>query len=105
MKTFYYEIGSAPDVQLVMDLFQALQQQLELDLSSEISEIYGDRPNTTASSAADPSLTTDLNQNVGATVSRSCYKDVFQELDEMWTTSDANPRYVSLKNKKMFLPQ
>ena len=103
MKTFYYEIGSAPDVQLVMELFQALQQQLELDLSSEISEIYGDRPNTTASSA-DPSLTTDLNQNVGATVSRSCYKDVFQELDEMWTTSDANPRYASLKNKKMFLP-
>lgn len=92
MKNFYYEIGSTSDVQVVVDLYQALQQQLDLDLSSEISDIYGDRSNATSSSA-DPTLTADLNQNVSKAVSRSCYKDVFQELDDMWTASDAIPRY------------
>ena len=98
MKTFYYEIGSTSDVQVVEELFQALHQQLELDLSSEISDIYGDRSNTTSNST-DPSSTVDLNQNVSKAVSRSCYKNVFQELDEMWTASDAIPRFVDSSNR------
>ena len=44
-----------------------------------------------------PWVTVDLNQNVSKSVSRSCYKNVFQELDEMWTASDAIPRYVDRK--------
>ena len=100
LKAFYLDIGYSADMQAVADMAQALQQQLDLDLTSEIQDIYqqsllssssnGTISGSSSGEEGGEGAGAALSKSLNKSISKTCYKEVFQELEEALAISLAN---------------